>query len=81
LAANVRGTPGRGAAGKTPFLAAVETRDGKPFYIKLRRVAAFTKEAVKSYAKEALEPGCEVISDGLFCFESLAGAGRRPVHS
>ncbi len=70
-----KGTPGRGAAGKTPFLAAVETRDGKPFYIKLRLVAAFTKEAVKNYAKEALEPGCAVISDGLFCFESLAGAG------
>jgi transposase-like protein len=70
-----RGTPGRGAAGKTPFLAAIETRDGKPVYMKLRRVAAFTKEAVKSYAKEALEPGCQVVSDGLFCFESLAEAG------
>lgn len=70
-----KGTPGRGAAGKTPFLAAVETRDGKPFYIKLRRVAAFNKEAVKSYAKEALEPGSRVISDGLYCFESLAEAG------
>ena len=70
-----RGTPGRGAAGKTPFLAAVETREGKPVYIKLRRVAAFTKEAVKRYAKEAIEPGCQVISDGLYCFESLAEAG------
>lgn len=70
-----KGTPGRGAAGKTPFLAAVETRDGKPVYIKLRRVAAFTKEAVKSYAKDALEPGCAVVSDGLYCFESLPDAG------
>ena len=70
-----KGTPGRGAAGKTPFLAAVETCDGKPFYIKLRQVAAFSKEAVKSYAKEALEPGSTVISDGLSCFESLAEAG------
>ena len=70
-----KGTPGRGAVGKIPFLAAVETRDGKPVYIKLRRVAAFNKEAVKSYAKEALEPGSTVLSDGLYCFESLAEAG------
>ena len=62
-----KGTPGRGAAGKTPFLAAVETRDGKPFYIKLRRVAAFNKEAVKSYAKEALEPGSTVLSGEKAC--------------
>ena len=72
-----RGTPGRGAAGKTPFLAAVETRDGKPFYIKLRLVPAFTKKAVKAYAKDALEPGCDIVSDGLFCFAGLAGTGTK----
>ena len=38
-----QGTPGRGAAGKTPFLAAVETRDGKPFYIKLRGLRPSTR--------------------------------------
>ena len=56
-----KGTSGRGAEGKTPFLAAVETRDGKPAFIKLRLVPGFTKEAVESYARETLEPGCEVI--------------------
>src|SRR5271157_2265806 len=70
-----KGTSGRGAEGKTPFLAAVETRDGKPAFIKLRLVPGFTKEAVESYARETLEPGCEVISDGLGCFTSLAKAG------
>lgn len=70
-----KGTSGRGAEGKTPFLAAVETRDGKPAFIKLRLVPGFTKEAVESYARETLEPGCEVISDGLSCFASLAKAG------
>ena len=70
-----KGTSGRGAEGKTPFLAAVETRDGKPAFIKLRLVPGFTKEAVESYARETLEPGCEVISDGLACFTSLAKAG------
>jgi hypothetical protein len=38
-------------------------------------LSAGDKEAVKSYAKEALEPGSTVISDGLYCFESLAEAG------
>ena len=70
-----RGTSGRGAAGKTPFLAAVETRDGKPAFIKLRPVQGFTNEAVDRYAQEALEPSSDVISDGLACFASLAKAG------
>jgi len=70
-----RGTPGRGAAGKTPFLAAVETRDGKPFYIKLRPVPAFTHRAAERFAQEALDPATFVISDGLFCFAGLAAAG------
>ena len=71
-----KGPSGRGAKGKTPFLAAVETtRDGKPAYIKLRLVAGFTKEAVEGYARETLEPGCEVMSDGLACFTGLAKAG------
>ena len=70
-----KGPSGRGAEGKTPFLAAVETRDGKPAYIKLRLVSGFTKEAVERYARETLEPGCDVISDGLACFSSLTKAG------
>lgn len=69
------GLSGRAAPGKTPFLAAVETRDGKPTFIKLRVVPAFTKEAVESYALETLEPGCAVISDGFSCFSGLAEAG------
>jgi transposase-like protein len=70
-----KGTPGRGAEGKTPFLAAVETRDGKPFYIKLRTVPAFTKRAAERFAQEALHPATFVISDGLFCFQGLDVAG------
>ena len=38
-------------------------------------LSAGDKEAVKSYAKETLEPGSTVISDGLYCLESLAEAG------
>jgi hypothetical protein len=69
------GLSGRAAEGKTPFLAAVETRDGKPAFIKLRVVPAFTKDAVERYALETLEPGCAVISDGYSCFSGLAEAG------
>ena len=36
-----------GAVGKIPFLAAVETHDGKPAFIKLRPVPAFTNNGVK----------------------------------
>ncbi len=70
-----KGPSGRGAEGKTPFLAAVETRNGKPVTIKLRLVSSFTKEAVEHFAREALEPGCDVISDGLACFSSLTKVG------
>jgi len=76
-----KGTPGRGAEGKAPFLAAVETRDGKPIYIKLRTVPAFTKRAAECFAQEALHPATFVISDGLNCFEGLeiAGLAHRPI--
>ena len=70
-----RGTPGRGAAGRIPFLAAVETHDGKPAFVKLRPVPAFTHKAVMCFAEEAIEPSSEVMSDGLFCFASFAKAG------
>ena len=70
-----RGTPGRGAAGKIPFLAAVETHDGKPAFIKLRPVPAFSRKAVMRFAEEAIEPSSDVISDGLSCFASFAKAG------
>ena len=70
-----RGTPGRGAAGKIPFLAAVETHDGKPAFIKLRPVPGFSRKAVIRFAEEAIEPSSDVISDGLSCFASFAKAG------
>jgi hypothetical protein len=48
------GRPGRGAAGKTPFIAAVETTDdGKPHQIILRRVKAFSKVALRKLASTA----------------------------
>ena len=43
---------GRGAAGKTPFLAAVETTaDGKPVSLKLGRVSGFSSNVLSGFAK------------------------------
>jgi transposase-like protein len=70
------GRPGRGAAGKTPFVAAVETTDdGKPHQIILRRVKAFSKVALRKLASTALSSGAEVVSDGLKCFTAVVEAG------
>ena len=60
------GRRGRGARGKTPFVAAVATTDdGKPDQIILRRVAAFRKTAIRKLAATALDPGAAIVSDRL----------------
>ncbi|BAJ81288.1 putative transposase for insertion sequence element [Acidiphilium multivorum AIU301] len=70
------GKRGRGAPGKTPFVAAVETtEDGKPVRLKLRRVAGFTGQAISRFALHSLDPACNVVSDGLACFHRVADAG------
>ncbi len=70
------GKRGRGAAGKTPFVAAVAvTEDGKPDQILLRRVAGFRKASVGKLARKALAPDAHVISDGLSCFTAVTEAG------
>src|SRR3569833_1749543 len=66
------GKRGRGAPGKTPFVAAVETTpEGKPVRLKLRRVTSFCNHAVSGFAKRSLAPACEVVSDGLSCFGAV----------
>ena len=70
------GKRGRGAAGKTPFVAAVETTpDGKPVSIKLRRVDGFSNQALSVFAKRCLGSTCTVVSDGLKCFARVTDAG------
>ena len=73
------GKTGRGAVGKVPFVIAVATRKGKPVHTQLRRVPAFTKEAIRAYAAANIVPGCWAFSDGLTCFTGLAEAGLRHV--
>jgi ribosomal protein L37AE/L43A len=72
------GKRGRGAEGKTPFVAAVETTpEGKPVRLKLRRVTSFCSHAISGFAKRSLDPNCEVVSDGLACFAAVTKAGCR----
>ena len=75
------GRRGRGAANKTPFVIAVETREDKPIYTQLRRVAGFTSEEIKAYAAASIEAGSHVATDGLACFAALTSAGmtHRPI--
>ena len=69
------GTCGRGAAGKTPFLAAVSTTsDGKPDQIVLRRVARFSKTAIARFAGATLDAGVHAVSDA---FRSCQSARKR----
>src|SRR5947209_475655 len=70
------GKRGRGAPGKTPFVAAVETTpEGKPVRLKLRRVTSFCNHAISGFAKRSLDPACAVVSDGLACFGAVKEAG------
>ena len=64
-----QGTYGRGAAGKTPFVAAVSvTGDGKPDQIILRRVAGFSKIAIAKLAARRSPPAFTFVSDALAVF-------------
>ena len=69
------GKPGRGAANKLPFVAAVETHDGEPVHVHLRVVPGFTAKAIKDYASANIASGSRVLSDGLGCFNGIADAG------
>ena len=74
------GTCGRGAAGKTPFLAAVSmTCDGKPDQIVLRRVARFSKTAIARFAGATLDAGVHAVSDAFRSFACVTEAGCTPV--
>jgi transposase-like protein len=70
------GKRGRGAAGKTPVVAAVETTaERKPKRLRLTVVKGFREREVERLAKAAIEPGTTVVSDGLSCWPAVAKAG------
>jgi transposase-like protein len=70
------GKRGRGAAGKTPFVAAVETTaERRPRRLRLTVVKGFRKKAIETLAKAIIEPGSNVVSDGLSCWLAVEQAG------
>ena len=70
------GRRGRGAKGKTPFVAAVATtEDGKPDQIILRPVKAFSLVAIRKLAATALAPDAQVLTKGLACFAAVVDVG------
>lgn len=69
------GKVGRGSENKVSLVAAVQTtEEGKPVVMCLN-IQPFTKEAVAAFASQHLSPKCEVISDGLWCFEAVKSVG------
>jgi transposase-like protein len=70
------GKRGRGAAGATPIVAAVETTpERRPRRLRLRVVKGFREREVERLAKAAIEPGTNVVSDGLSCWPAVEKAG------
>lgn len=70
------GKRGRGAGGKTPFVAAVQTTpEGQPERMKLCKVQGFRKTEVVRISRKALAAGSQVVSDGLYCFTGVEEAG------
>ena len=70
------GKSGRGAPGKTPFVAAVElNREGRPMRMRLSRVGAFRSEETAAWAQCHLDPGTVVVSGALGCFGAVQRAG------
>jgi len=71
-----KGKRGRGAFGKTPFVAAVETTDdGKPHRMKLQPVPGFTVAAIATAVQSMLSGDCMVVTDGLPCFAAVSLQG------
>ena len=70
------GKRGRGAPGKTPFVAAVETNEhGHPLRMKLTVVEGFRLTEIAAWAQLHLGTGTRVVSDGLACFHGVTAAG------
>ena len=75
-AARVGRQAGPGWAGKTPFVAAVETTaERKPRRLRLAVVKGFRKKEIERLAKRDFAAGSNVVSDGLSCWTAVEQAG------
>ena len=70
------GKRGRGASGKTPFVAAVQTDEGgHPIAMRFTKLKGFRKTEIIQWARQHLMANSLVVSDGLSCFRSVVDAG------
>ena len=74
------GKRGRGAAGKTPFVAAVETTaERKPRRLRLTVVKGFRKKEIEALAKRDFAAGSNVVTDGLIVLDRGRAGRLRPL--
>lgn len=67
------GKRGRGAPGKTPFLAAVSrNEEGNPIHMRMTKIAAFNKTNVSTWSAKHLQSDAVVISDAFNPFNCLS---------
>jgi transposase-like protein len=72
------GKRGRGAAGKTPFVATVETTaERRRRHLRLTVVKGFRKNEVEKLARAGIAEGTSVVTDGLSCWRAVETAGCR----
>jgi len=69
------GKRGRGAAGKTLVLVAVEDKDGRPGRIRLHKVKDASGDSLISTVKESVQPKSEVRTDGWEGYNGLSSSG------
>jgi len=64
------GKRGRGAAGKTPFLAAFSYNDkGHPVYMRMSKISSFTSNEINRWLSKHLHNDCIVTTDGFRPFQ------------
>ena len=74
---NPGGKAGRGSENKVPFVAAVSVdAQGHPIYARFTALQGFTSTAIEGWARSTLDTECQVLTDGLPCFNGIADAGR-----
>jgi transposase-like protein len=70
------GKRGRGAAGKSSFVAVVATnQQGHPIAMKLTKVKGFRTEEIARWSEKHLARDSYVVSDGLPCFCAVQDSG------
>ena len=66
------GNRGRGAAGNSPFVAAMAcSADGRPLTLRMTPLKGFRSDSMDRWARQLLSANAEVPSDGLPCFRAI----------